>query len=144
MSALFVAGAFAINGNTTKADTVVKQPANKIQDDNTIQESNTKNKAELRKAQEDLANKRADKIKAENSKKDLTAALEQKRVTAEQAKDALNKAQDNLENAQGVQNKYATKYDSSFENNVKSAQADKVNVDKKSNGSRTKCRKKTE
>ena len=45
MSALFVAGAFAINGNTTKADTVVKQPANKIQDDNTIQESNTKNKA---------------------------------------------------------------------------------------------------
>lgn len=132
MSALFAAGAFAINGNTTKADTVVKQPTNRIQDDsNAIQESSAKDKAALRKAQDDLANKQADKIKAENSKKELTATLEQKQATAEQAKDALNKAQDNLENAQDFQNKYATKYDSSFENNVKSAQVDKDTADKK-------------
>ncbi len=131
MSALFVAGAFAINGNTAKADTVVKQPADKIQDDsNAIQESSAKDKAELRKVQEDLTNKQADKIKAEDSKKELTATLEQKQATAEQAKKALDKAKGNLEIAQDVQNKYATKYDSSFENNVKSAQVDKDNADK--------------
>ena len=88
-------------------------------------------KSDIVKTQDQVKQAQADKAQVESQKTQTEATLPAKQEAMQTAKSNLDNAKSELTHAQTKQEDLTKQYDSSYENNVKSAQAAKTQADQK-------------